>query len=232
MTRIFTLALVVVLAGTVAAVYAAEKKSDAPKAAPSASATPTAAAGVATPAGYTGKPYNGEVNQIPGIIQAEHYDVAPDNKDGITFHYKGAAKKGDGRTTPDCIGTAKFGNGHVSTKGEKESPDQVYLGWTQDGEWMKYTVHVKEAGTYKVGGKFASASKNGKISFTFTDAIKTGPLSIPTTDGFQPGVEVYHVWLVSDSLGEVTLPAGDYVLTVTLEVSGGSNMDYFTFTKK
>ena len=95
---------------------------------------------------------------------------------------------------------------------------------------MKYTVHVAETATYKFGGKFAAAGKDGKLSVVFSPTLKLSA-SIPTTAGFQPG-EVYHIWLISDNLGEITLPAGDYVMWITLEKNGGCNMDYFTFTKK
>lgn len=53
---------------------------------------------------YAGKPYGGQPHVIPGIIQAEHYDVAPTNVDGITFHYNRPARKTAFPTTDDCIG--------------------------------------------------------------------------------------------------------------------------------
>jgi hypothetical protein len=210
-TRVLVVLMVAVAAMATAVCYAAAEK----------------AAGI--PADYQGKPFKDKVSQIPGTIQAEDYDVAPGNKADITWHYSGGASKSDYRA--DSIRATKFGGGHVDTKGKAEDKEQIYLGWTQDGEWMKYTVHVAEAGTYKIGGKLSAAGKDGKLSFTFSPTIKT-TVSIPTTAGFQPGVEVYHVWLISDNLGEVTLPAGDYVLQVVLEKNGGCNMDYFTFTKK
>jgi hypothetical protein len=201
------------------------------------------------PADYTGKPYGGKAHEIPGIIQAEDYDVAPDNKNDVTFHYNGpgpnsagtnqpngGGRKGVYRTSDDSIHILKYGRGHVSITGEKEDPNQYYLGSTHDGEWMKYTVHVAETGTYLFGGKLAATTTNALLSVAFTPALRIGPVSIPTTAGFQPGVEIYHVWIITDTLGEVTLPAGDYVMQVTLEKSGeahgGSNMDYFTFIKK
>jgi hypothetical protein len=219
MRRTLVLALIAVLGGVLVASSMPVSKSEAA----------AAAAAGNIPADYTGKPFKDKVNQIPGTIQAEDYDTAPGNKEDITFHYKGGAQKSDYR--PDSIRATKFGGGHVGTKGEKENPDQIYLGWTQDGEWMKYTVHVAESATYKFGGKLSAAGKDGKLSVVFTPTLKISA-SIPTTAGFQPGVEVYHVWLVSDNLGEVTLPAGDYVMQITLEKNGGCNMDYFTFTKK
>lgn len=183
---------------------------------------------------YAGKPYGGQRRQIPGIIQAEHYDVAPTNTDGITFHYNRPAQKGAFRTTGDGIGLTRFGNGHVTIAGASEDPDQVYLGYTHAGEWVKYSVHVAEAGTYQVGGKFAAAFTNAIISVTFAPEIKTGPIHIPTTAGYRPGVEVYHVWEKLDNLAEIKLPAGDFVMTVKIEneKAGEMNIDYLSFTKK
>ena len=184
---------------------------------------------------YTGKPYGGAAREIPGVIQAEAYDVAPQGANDVTFHYQGGAKKGEFRS--DGIGVAKFGKGHVNTKGEAEDEKQVYLGWTQTGQWMKYSVKVAEAGTYKVGGKFAVAGKDAKLAVAFSAGGKAGETpavraGVPTTAGFVPGVEVYHVWETVEDLGEIKLETGEYVMTVTIENAGGINVDYFSLTRK
>jgi hypothetical protein len=184
-------------------------------------------------ADYTGKPYNGTPIVIPGTIQAEQYDIAPGAANDVTFHYNGKIAQTPHRTSPDSIGVAKFGNGHVSTTGQPEAPEQVYVGWTQPGEWLKYTVQIAQPGTYIFGGKLAAGNKGAKISATFTPVITTGAIEIPTTAGFRPGVEVYHVWETLDRLAEVRLPSGTYVMTIRIEgPTAGMNFDYFTFTKK
>ena len=200
-------------------------------AAPSPDAALAAGAPGDSTAGYVGKPYGGKAHAIPGIIQAEDYDVAPGVTNGVAFYYSRGARKGEYRTTGDSIGVLRFGDGHVSTNGTPEKPDQFYLGFTHNGEWIRYTVHVAETGTYRFGGKFAAAFKQGRIAVAFSPTLKLGAVAIPTTAGYQPGVEVYHVWETLENLGEVTLPAGDYVMTVTLENCGGMNLDYFTLTK-
>jgi endoglucanase len=184
------------------------------------------------PPGYAGKPYGGEVRQIPGIIQAEQYDVVPGGANDVTFHYNGPARGTNLRVTGDSIGLASFGNGHVNIKGEPEKPDQVYVGWTETGQWMKYSVHVKERGTYRLGGHFAAGGKDAMLSVTFTPEIKTGPIAIPTTAGYQPGVEVYHVWETLNNLADIDLPAGDFVMTVKIENAGGMNIDYLSFARR
>ncbi len=184
------------------------------------------------PADYPGKPFAGHPQTIPGTIQAENYDVAPGDAKGVTVEIKGNLHKTEFRPQADSVGLARFGRGHVATGGQPEAPEQVYVGWTEAGEWLAYTVEVKEAATYVVGGKFAAGGKGSKVSFRFAPDLSTGPLEIPTTAGYQPGVEVYHVWETLDGLKEITLPAGVYVMQVRIEVSAGLNMDYFTFTQK
>jgi hypothetical protein len=181
---------------------------------------------------YSGKPYGGEARPIPGLIQAEHYDISPGGVDGTTFHYNGPARNGNLRTTGDAIALARFGEGHVSIRGQPEDPDQVYVGWTQTGQWMKYSVHVKETATYRLGGHFAAGGNDATLSVSFTPELKTGPLAIPTTAGYQPGIEVYHVWETLDNLAKIKLDAGDYVMTVKIENAGGMNIDYLSFTKE
>lgn len=185
------------------------------------------------PADYAGKPVSGTPQAIPGTIQAESYDtVASGDAKGVTVGY-GKLGKTAFRPNADSAGLAKFGGGHVLTTGEAEAQDQVYCGWTETGEWFAYTVQVKEPGTYIFGGKFAAAGKGALLSVTFSPEITSGPIEIPTTDGFQPGVEVYHVWKKSDNLKEIKIPAaGTYVMKVKIEKNAGMNLDYYTFTKK
>lgn len=181
---------------------------------------------------YTGTPYGGKPVEVPGTIQAEAYDVSPKAANDVSFHYNGEPRQSEVRTSPDSIGLAKFGNGHVSVDGKAEDPKQAYVGWTHEGEWLKYSIHVKEAGTYKIGAKVAAADTGTKISFGFGPELTSGPVEVPTTAGRQPGVEVYHVWEQLDDLAEVKLQAGDAVMTVKIEKGAGINMDWFSLVKK
>ena len=189
-------------------------------------------------AAYTGKPYTGKPQEVPGTIQAESYDVAPGNQNGIAYNRHGEPKPGAARTTGDCVGLASIGEDHVSTTGEKQKVGDIYVGWTDTGDWWNYTVNVKEAGTYVFGGHFAAGAKGAKISVTFTPlnpagaSVATGPFEIPTTAGYQPAVEVYHVWELLDKLAKIKLQPGLYVMTVKVEAVAGLNIDYYTLAKK
>jgi len=164
------------------------------------------------PADYKGKPAKAAV-ELPGTIKLTEFDT------------------GDGTISSNKPRVAKFDASHKTTKGDPEDVSQSYLGWTAKGQWVKITCHVKEAGTYVIGGHFAAAGKDGKLSFSFND-VTTGPVAIPTTAGFLPGVEVYHVWERLDDLAEVKLTEGDYVFCCKIEADGGFNLESVTVKKK
>ena len=189
--------------------------------------------------GYAGKPYSGQPWAIPGIIQAEDYDVAPGNADGVTLYSPHPHLNNALRPTGDrSVGIVKFTKGYVTTAGELEDTNQWYLGYTVSGQWMKYSVQVAESGTYQIGGHFACGFTNRTFSMAFAPGIKPVTVPVPTTAGYQPKVEVYHVFEKIDNLAEVTFPAGNYVMTVMIGEAGetnktpGLNIDYFSFTKK
>ncbi len=200
--------------------YCFDVKEGSSSAGSSSAAGPSYHASSATatiPADYKGKPAKAAI-ELPGTIKVTEFDSA----DGPNISYSYGSSKPR---------VAKFDKSHKTIKGKPEDVSQSYLGWTKAGEWVKVTVHVKEAGTYVIGGHFAAAGKDGKLSFSFND-ITTGPVSIPTTDGYLPGVEVYHVWEQLDNLAEVKLAKGDYVFCCKIEADGGFNLESVTVKKK
>jgi hypothetical protein len=184
------------------------------------------------PADYTGKPETGSPQMIPGKIKAVDYDTAPNAAPDITYHYGGKATQSKIRKEPDSLGLATFDKSHLTTKGDPEDVSQVYVGWTQPHEWLKYTVTVAETGTYVIGAHVAAGAKGATLTFSFGDNLTTGEIEIPTTAGFIPNHEVYHVWETLDNLKEITLPAGTYVMKVEIGKTAGMNLESFTFTKK
>lgn len=44
------------------------------------------------------------------------------------------------------------------------TPSQLYIGAADDGEWCKYTVDVKKAGTYKIIALYGNGT--GTLSFS------------------------------------------------------------------
>ena len=97
------------------------------------------------------RPFQGERGQIPGKIEAEHYDhgdaevayhdVDPQNR-GADYR---EATQVDIEKRPDASG------GHG-------------VGWTRQGEWLIYSVTVKKTGTYVLQVPVASNKRGGVFS--------------------------------------------------------------------
>jgi hypothetical protein len=195
------------------------------------------------PAGYAGAPYKGVVVQIPGTVYARNYDVGGE---GIAFHHPGAITCGDWpagmalyRTGGDCVGLSVTNpqKPDITTTGAPEPSGEIYVSYTGAGQWMKYTVAVTQSATYVIGGNYATGGAATDpvgvvISFAFTPMVSSGNVNVPTTADHNH--ESYHVWEtlgLADNIGEITVPAGIYVMTFAI-VSSNGNFDTFTFTPK
>lgn len=183
------------------------------------------------PADYQGTPFGGTPQTIPGKIEIEKYDLGGANvafkadpggafdkcgfkrEDALKLQCTQQAGSPDDKSLPGC---------------GAEPAGQIYLGYIGAGNWYKYTVNVTETATYVISGHEGVAG-NTQMQFTFTEQLKTGNITLPSTD--MCGHEAYHVWATHPSLGEITLPAGKYVLTVNV-VAAAMNLDWFAFTKK
>jgi len=95
------------------------------------------------------------------------------------------------------------------------------VGWIDDGDFLTYQLRVLEAGTYRVTYRVASENGGGQIRMNMSFVTLT-TTAIDATGGWQ-------VWTDVTS-SEFQLQAGVYTFTLTA-VSGGFNLNYFTFEK-
>jgi len=199
---------------------------------------------------YQGKPfqdsrYNGGAQTIPGRLQCEFYDTGGE---GIAFHDTDSINSGSGGLNPADgsyinefrmnepvdISYTKFTeipiDNTIYNLVETEK-DQLYVGWTKPGEWLKYTVNVQEEGTYKAGIMFTS-NKNGKISIAVNDTDVTGLLTILSTFVEADTVpwRQWHHWNRLDSMASFKLEKGLQTITLHTVELGDMNYDYLEFT--
>jgi endoglucanase len=180
---------------------------------------------------YAGKPYGGRPQVIPGRIQAEFYDLGGE---GVAYHDSDSVNSGSGMLNKGETYADRFRrdegvdisytkrNIDKTVEGADEIPGDLYLGWTAPGEWVKYTVDVREAGTYRVKAHLTSRTVNARIGIAVDGADKTGPLTLPTTGH-------WHRWRIADNLAQIPLEKGTHVLTLTVIEEGNFNIDYLEF---
>jgi hypothetical protein len=198
---------------------------------------------------YKGKPYF-DVNYhagaqiIPGRLQCEYYDIGGE---GITYHDSDTINSGSGRLNPVegsylnefrineavDISYTKFrdppidNNPYNFVQPEK---DQLYVGWTAPGEWIKYTIKVTKTGIYQLGIKYTS-NQNGIISISVNDKDATGSISIPSTfvEADTVAWRQWHHWNYLDQIALIHLKKGVQTLTLHTVEIGQMNYDYINF---
>lgn len=97
-----------------------------------------------------------------------------------------------------------------------------YVGWTEDDEWLQYTMLADTAAAYRLVVRSASANQNpGKIKFSVNGTDITPVINLPITGGWE-------TWSTTEVNG-IILPAGESKVRVHFE-RGGSNLNVFNFT--
>src|SRR5215210_7774622 len=95
-------------------------------------------------------PYGGTPWPVPGLIQAENYDVGGE---GVAYHDTTAANEG---------GMYRTSEGPDVADGALSDDGTYAVGWMRPGEWLQYTVNVPTAGTYTLGARVSSAVDTGQ----------------------------------------------------------------------
>ena len=165
------------------------------------------------PPPYGGTPYGGTPAPLPGVVQAENFD---NGGEGVAYHDAGAGNSGNVYRATDV------------DLGPTADPlsSGYYLGWTREGEWLKYTVNATEARAYAVDVRVANVGSGAKFRIEVDGVDATGPISVPDTQG-------WDLWQTV-SVSAVTLSQGPHVirlvmLTRNVENSGVGNFGYLSF---
>ena len=159
------------------------------------------------------EPFGGKAVEIPGKIEAENFDVPGSGKENKTYSENDAddhgAEGNGGKSYREGTGVDIY----------KKATGYV-VGYNEQGEWLEYSVNVKEAGDYTM---FASvATENSTAGFSLSldgkDLVENVALSGSSFDEF------------TNVKANVTLPAGEHILRMTVTGSW-FDIDYFSFVK-
>jgi fibronectin type 3 domain-containing protein len=144
---------------------------------------------------HASAPFGGTPSAIPGSIEAEDYDTGGE---GDAYHDVDAGNNGNGTHRTDDV------DHEVCT----DIGGGFNVGWTQPGEWLKYTVNVASNGSYAITTRVASLVATGAFHIEINDVDVTGPISVGATGGWQS-------W--QDTMSTVTLFAGPQVFKLVME---------------
>jgi hypothetical protein len=204
-------------------------------------------------ADYKGRPYRDAAHAsapqpIPGRLQAALFDIGGE---GVAYHDVDPINHGSGELNykpghceedvPVAICRFRENEGvdisYVKKMADLNHPNlaapewqQLYIGWTEDGEWTNYTVNVQKAGAYRIVAMYSHTAQTINFSLNNQPAAECKLPVDPATQFAMKGYpdwEVWHFWNRADC-GEISFPeAGRQLLT--LHYKRGNNLAYFDF---
>ena len=161
----------------------------------------TASSTVSLTIGDKETPFPGGAASIPGLIQAENFD----NGGNYVGYFN--LDPSDGGSAPGYRAGSTVG---VELTGDAGGGYDV--GYTGEGEYLRYTVNVTTPGLYNLQARVASLGQGGYYHVSFDGQNKTGTLFVPVTNGFQT-----YTTQVSPGF---QLSAGQHVMQVSLDGNG------------
>jgi hypothetical protein len=195
----------------------------------------------AVPADYQGKPFVDGVHKtgppcIPGILQCALYDLGGE---GVAYHDTDVINNGSGKLNLEPGHQRAHASEYLWHFRKDEGVDisfvkdwadlnhtnlvtphvnQLYIGWTEQGEWCNYTVNVIRPGTYRI--KCLYAFQTNTVSFDLNGKpAATCRLPVATAN--------YHHWNLGQ-VGTIRFTEAGLQL-LTFHYGKGNNFAYFEF---
>lgn len=155
-----------------------------------------------------GKAIAGKPAAIPGKIEAENYDIGGSR---VSFYDKSSANEG-GAYRKDAVDIVALDSADLS-KG-------YALGYTQEGEWLEYTVNVAKTAKFTVEVQMATASEKAGVQlFIDNKAVSDSIIA-------KQGEDWSTYTATQAKLGEIS--AGEHVLKMQI-VGNYVNIDNIRF---
>ena len=148
---------------------------------------------------------------IPGTLQAEYYDKGGES---AAYHDNDANNQGDADFRSNEGVDIVNGNGGKA------------LGYTSTGEWVEYTINVKDAGTYSFKATVSSGVSNSGFSINLnkdSKIVKLADVKVPQT-----GSNSWDTYKVVEGTLSEPLEAGEQILRLVITGSN-CNIDKIQF---
>jgi hypothetical protein len=155
-------------------------------------------------------------NEVPGQVFAVNYDYGPVNVAYKDVDYQATTQGGSWNSGWE------YRNDGVDIEQSSDPSSNGYdVGWTAAGDYLTYTLNVKNTATYQISLELSAPSTGGSL-LVRVDGTLVGLKSVPATGGWQAWQEV--------SVGSLQLTAGSHVFRVDI-VAGGFNFAFARFTQ-
>jgi hypothetical protein len=194
---------------------------------------------------YRDSRYKGGRRRFPEEWNAPSYDLGGE---GVAYHDTDSKNNGSGGLNPadgTYLNEFRMNEGvdtsYTKFHGEIDNnpynlvqppENQLYVGWTEPGEWFNITVHVARTGVY-VADLLYTSNRGGSLTLDVNGEPAGGPIAIASTFNASDPIawRQWHHWNILPGIVKLRLPAGKNVLTVHIATGGNMNLAYFNFRK-
>lgn len=157
--------------------------------------------------------------EAAAVVQASDFDLGRNgyaywdkdatnetgNPGGLTWN-QGYAYRNDGVDIQKTTDVSEIGNGYN-------------VGWTEDGEWLLYTVNVSASGSYELTIRYSAPSKT-TVHLEIDGVNVSGPIELPSTGGYLKWADLV--------LKDLPIYEGSRKLKFVFD-KGGANFAYMRF---
>ncbi len=150
-------------------------------------------------------PFGWSTPPIPGIIQAENFDIGGQNvayNDNDEQNVEGTTYREGG------VDIGDYGSG------------RYVVSYTETGEWLEYMVNITQPGTYNLTAYAVTADTSPRRFTISVDGINKGQFVVPVQPDWNSFVNV--------GLNDVSLPSGQHIIRIYFD-DPGVNLDYINF---
>lgn len=154
------------------------------------------------------------------VIFVSDYDLGRNHY--AYFDNDSADYHGDTGSYTEWNAGFSYRNDGVDIQGcnDQDTTNGYNVGWTEQGEWMVYSMKTDSAVLVDGEIRYAGASGTAAIAFEISGRMISENIQLPPTGGWQTWKTI--------TFNDVLLPAGEFKLKLRI-TEGGANLSYFRF---
>ncbi|WP_439131278.1 carbohydrate-binding protein [Polaribacter sp.] len=161
-------------------------------------------------------------NNIPGVLYLSNYDLGTNQVAYSDTDYANYSLSTNSFQAWNAGWALRNDGVDIQTNSDNTNSNGYHIGYTEVGEWLKYTLNVAETGFYNFNFRYATEQSGAKVNFLMNDVDITGNVSIGNTGSWSN--------FVNQFIENVYLEQGTHVFTVKVK-AGSFNMSSIAFEK-
>jgi hypothetical protein len=156
----------------------------------------------------------------PYVLSACDFDIGGE---GVGFHDADSKRDGD---------NYRADNGDETSQAVDMEGNGNNIGWSETGEWLIYTLEVRDAGTYfvDVAVSVNDTEDKGRLFNVYMDDLPGGQTKARGSNGF-----TNWYWVYEDNSGllqpQYYLSTGKHIFKFVFDEGGNFNLRAFRFTR-